>query len=350
MAKLTERENLQMVYDGLVPEWVPLSERCSAIGYGPPMVIQLRKNLTDTAPAPRDQVGAGSRLFDIFGIEYEISDPRIGPMPAPDVFKVPDITKWHEYFPPSLLPDLSSYDWNEIAKPVVDNWDRVNKRTKYLFTGCTGGTTYMWMATILGHKEAMIASLEEPEAWHELNDVLTSWQEEAIRYIARYIKPDSICFCDDNAYGHGTFLSPATYKEMIKPYHARLAKAIISEGCVAEIHCCGKADMIADDFVDIGLSAWNPAQHFNDLEGIQERHGNKLILEGGWESNGPAGIAGASEAIVRAAVRRAMDRSAKNGGYVFSTSGMTAVFDVGQEHVDWISDEAVKYGEAFYKK
>ena len=340
MAGLTQRENILKVFHGEIPEWVPVSRDASQLCFGPSFMLDWNR---------RDDAKKGDHAFDLFGVEYEISDPRIGPMPAPNVFKITDITKWGDQFPVKNFPDLHAVDWAAQAQKDTADWDRKNKYTRVGIGGSGSGTTYMWMATLLGHENAMIAMLTEPEAWDELLDELTKFQEEQIRLIANHFKPDSIVISDDCAFNKTMFMSPETYRDRIKPFHRRLVKAILDNGCTPEIHCCGKADAIADDFAEIGIRCWNPAQVFNDLEGVKARNGNSLILEGAWDSNGAAGIKGADEETVRAAVRSAIDRCAPGGGYIFSISGMTAVYDVGEEHFGWIFDEAVRYGAGFYR-
>ena len=339
MAKLSERENLLRLYRGEIPAWVPISEHAINRGFGPVFLRAGRGNRLRQK---------GDRFRDIFGVLHEISDPRFGPMPAPDEHRITDISKWREQFPVAGFPDLDSFDWEAAVKEETADWDRENKYIKYSFGGTGSGSSFVWMASLLGNAEALEAMLTEPEAWDDLLDALTVFQEGLVARIGAYFRPDSIVLCDDLAFNKGTFMSPALYRERIKPFHKRLVDAIVKAGCDPEIHCCGKADTFADDFVDIGLRSWNPAQRFNDLEGVKARHGNRLILDGAWDSNGPAAMRGADEAVVRAAVRSAMDRCAPGGGYVFSTSGMTEVSYVGEEHMRWIYDEAVRYGRQFY--
>ena len=341
MASLTQRENILRVYAGDVPEWVPINEHANQSCFGPSYMTQWYKE---------GNKKKGDIVYDHFGVMHEIADPRIGPMPVANVLKVPDITKWRDDFPVEKWPKLDDIDWDTYAAKDTAAWDRKNKYQKVSFGGCGSGSTYMWGATLMGHEGAMVNMLAEPEAWDDLLDELTTWQENLVKKLAFYYRPDSIIMCDDCAFNKGTFMSPETYRARVKPFHARIVKAILEVGCVPEIHCCGRAEAIVDDFVEIGIRSWNPAQFFNNLEGVKERNGNRLILDGGWDSNGPAGLNGATEEVVRAAVRKSMDRCAPGGGYVFSTSGMTLEFSVGSEHIGWIYDEAIKYGAEFYKK
>lgn len=339
MKSLTQRENIMLVYNGQLPEWIPVKEHACQVVFGPSF-------LTSWGMDPR--LKKGDRVKDVFGTEYIVSAPGISPMPATDHFTITDITEWRQQFPVEKFPDLDSVDWKACAEKDTAYWNRDEYYTKIEIGGAGTGTHFEWICALMGFEDAMIAMLSEPEAWEDFMDFITSWLERLIEYVAHFYRPDSIIISDDVAFSKGLMMSPDTYRESIKPYHRRLMKAIKDNGCVPEMHCCGKADLIAEDFVEMGVRCWNPAQVYNDLEGIKKKLGNRLILEGAWDSLGPAGKRGAKEEVVRAAVRNAIDRCAEGGGYIFTTSGMTMESDVGKQHIDWIFDEAVKYGASYY--
>jgi len=341
MASLTERENLLMVYNGDIPEWVPISEYANQTLFAPSYFGEWNRY---------DGKKAGDVIYDSFGVMHTVSDPRIGSMPVEGVYKITDITKWSDQFPVKDWPDLTKIDWKYYAEKDTAGWDRKNKLCTTAFGGSSSGTTFMWGVTLMGFEKALEYMLTEPEAWDDLLNELTAWLELQIRYISDYYDPDCMSLADDCSFNKGLFMSPALYRARIKPFHARLVKTVKNCGRIPTIHCCGKADAIVGDFIEIGLRQWNPAQVWNDIEGIKERYGNTIVLNGCWDSNGPAGVAGASEETVRAAVRSAIDRGGPGGGYMFSTSGMTLEWDVGTEHYHWIYDEAVKYGADYYKK
>ena len=117
------------------------------------------------------------------------------------------------------------------------------------------------------------------------------------------------------------------------------------------MHCCGRCEEFIDDWRDFGVVSWNPAQTINDLEGIQKKYGRSLILNGAWDIVGNLLDPNVSEEDVRASVREAMDKYAKNGGYVFGGSFLGSFDDEATRRKNaWLYDEAKKYGRQFYKK
>lgn len=335
---MTERENLLKVYNGETPEWVPVSEKATC--------GSVVSELVKWCFLPN--MYRGQVITDIFGISYTVADPRICPLPTPGVFKIPDITRWEECLENSF-PDLDAMDWEAMAKKDTAHFDRENKVCKVAVGGNICGAPFEMAMDMLGHRQGLMAMIEEEDAWHGLMNAITEWHEKLVDKVVTYYKPDCIQLGDDVCNAKGPFMSPSMYRDMIKPYHARIIKRIREGGCYAELHCCGKGEALVDDWKEIGIQVWNPVQIVNDLPALKAKYGNSFVFCGAWDSHGPAGMPGASEETVRSAVRRSMDILAPGGGYVFSTCGMTEAWSVGDEHISWIYDEAEKYGHTFYK-
>ncbi|MCL2136588.1 MAG: hypothetical protein FWH40_03575 [Coriobacteriia bacterium] len=343
MSELNERENVLRLYRGEMPEWVPISQKAFAMCM--PMAI-----LGGPGGGPGGPRVPGTITYNILGTPHIVtSDPNIAPMPIPGEPHVPDITHWRDYlkFP---FPDPNELDWSRDVE-VAKNVDRENRAVVAMVGGASfAGAPFNAMVDILGHEGASIAMLDEDEQeyWHELLGFLTDWEVAVVNNLIRIYQPDIVCTCDDLANAHGPFMSLPTYREMLLPYQARVVKAITDAGCYAEIHCCGKADAFIDDWFEIGLTAWNPAQVFNDIEEIKARYGRSFVINGGYDSQGKINIAGAAEADVRASIRLSFQKYAPGGSYIFSTSGMALAHELGEEHMGWISDEAEKCSSQYY--
>jgi len=345
MSPLSERENIQKVYNGEMPDWVPLPEK--ALSMAMPMAY-IRSVAISGGDAPREP---GQILLNLLKTPHMVPpDPKIGPMPIPGDPQVKDITRWREYmdFP---FPNPRELDWSadiEAAKKI----DKSSRFLQAMVGGAAfSGSPYNAMVDIMGHEAASIAMLddEQKEYWHELAGYLTDLEVGVIEMIGEIYEPDVICTCDDLSNAHSLFMSPETYREMIKPYQKRIVEAINGVGAIAELHCCGKGDLLVDDWYEIGFRAWNPAQVFNDLEGVKARYGRSFVISGGYDSQSKINTYGAREADVRASIRESFARYAPGGAYIFSTSGMALAHELGPEHMGWISDEAQKCSLAAYR-
>ena len=138
---------------------------------------------------------------------------------------------------------------------------------------------------------------------------------------------------------------------MVKPFHAREASFARNVGMPIDMHNCGRCEDFIEDWLDFGVSCWNPAQVMNDLKGIKKKYGNRLVLEGCWDSQGPAGWPDATEEMVREQVRSCINTFAPGGGFVFWGSLYGAPDD--EEFLKrsrWITEEYDAYGRTFYQK
>ena len=350
MCALSKRENILRVYNGEMPEYVPIAEQSYAMvipfaifgGGGP------GGSMPDGTPPPPPV--AGDITYNLLKTPHIIVDPNIGPMPIPGDPQVKDITRWREYLDFDW-PTVDDLDWSgdvEIAK----NIDRENLAVQAMIGGVAfSGSPFNAMVDIMGHAGACIAMLDEEQKpyWHELINLQTELEVGIIKRLIEIYKPDIVCSCDDLGNAHAPFMSMDTYREMIKPYQERIIKAITEEGVIAELHCCGKSDAFVDDWFEMGIRAWNPAQVFNDVEEIKAKYGRSFVLNGGYDSSSKINTRGASEVEVRASIRSSFARYAPGGGYIFSTSGMALVHDLGEEHMGWIMDEAEKCSVAAYQ-
>ncbi|WP_302418462.1 uroporphyrinogen decarboxylase family protein [Blautia marasmi] len=193
--------------------------------------------------------------------------------------------------------------------------------------------------------------LEEPEEVMALFEYLNQFYVQVCSKVRDHYKPDAWAITDDTATATNPFISVAMYREMVKPFHASEAKFAQEAGLPIDMHDCGRCEDFIEDWLDFGVCAWNPAQTMNDLVGIKKKYGNRLVLEGCWDSSGPAGWPGTPEEVVRAEVRKCIDTFAPGGGFVFWASTYGAPDDEEiKNKARWIAEEYDSYGRNFYKK
>jgi hypothetical protein len=331
---ITQRENLQLVFDHKQPEWVPLAEES--------LVMTMNGFLMSWYQP-------GVIVSDLFGAKYFNADPRIGPMTIPGEPLITDIHQWRDVV---TIPDLSQIDWEAEAAKDTSLWDRDNKMSMYMASGSASGAVFQLMVTLMSHEGALYALADEDseEEWHALLSTLIDWTCEVVKNTIKYYKPDICCICDDNSSKNSSFMSPATFRRMIKPYHKKLVDTVIEGGCIPTLHCCGNINGLFDDFIDVGYKGWDPSQVQNNLTAMKEKTGTEFVYFGGFDSQGSTNKAGTSEEDVRAAIASSFDILAPNGGYVFSTSGMMLPWDIGDEQAGWIMDEARHQSKTFYQK
>jgi hypothetical protein len=193
---------------------------------------------------------------------------------------------------------------------------------------------------------------EGPDEVLALYDYLGKYYETIALNLIDYINPEVFGITDDTAAAKYPFISREMYQRLMKPFQARMGKIAQDRGIPIDMHDCGRCEDFIDDWIEFGVKVWNPAQVTNDLKGIKKKYGNKMVLTGCWDSQGPAGWPGTEEEVVRQAVRDCIDAYAPGGGFCFWASFYGAKDDLerAKKHAFWITDEYNKYGRTFYKK
>ncbi|MBR6521275.1 MAG: hypothetical protein IKT47_01245 [Oscillospiraceae bacterium] len=308
---MTERENFRRLLAGEMPEYIPAYDMPNWRFY--PTFDHQRLN--------RD--GSG---FDIYGVEY-VSSPEAdgGAMSKPGVYILDDITKWRDVI---KTPDLSGVDWEKVVKKDVEHRDPANNP---LFLATHNGY-FQLIVKFMGFENGLCALFEEPEEVKELYEYVSKYYLEVQRQYTKYGNLLALNLTDDTATSINPFVSMDMYRELLKPYYKLHTDMALNDGLYVSIHNCGRCEDQIEDWMDLGISGWDPAQTSNDLVGIKAKYGRKLCIIGGWNSTGPATWQGSSDDMLIEALEKMVSELAPGGGWSFSASVMGASFDEGQMH------------------
>ena len=342
MATLTEKQNFMTVINGGVPEWVP------RYTFGPDPYatkpLQTSGIMTSWNGPPRRSEDGG--FIDMWGVEY-VSVEEVGgaALPVPDKFLLDDIRKWRDVI---KAPDISEVNWELVAKRDLENL-RFDP-AEVAVTGGGGGGFFLPLMNFMGFNNGLVAYYEEPEEVKALYEYMLNFYLKVSENVMNLYPIDIFTVGDDAATAYNPFISPEMYREFIKPYTARLAKRAYESGMPIMMHCCGRCEDFIDDWMDYGVNSWNPAQITNDLVGIKEKYGNKMVLVGCWDSSGPAGWDDCTEELMRSEVRRVIDTFAPGGGFMFlgSTYGPEGDERLANRR-QWMTSEYEAYRETPYK-
>jgi uroporphyrinogen-III decarboxylase len=170
----------------------------------------------------------------------------------------------------------------------------------------------------MGFEDALMAIASDPEEVDALFTAITDYKVAALDYIIDAYHPDTITYFDDVATQRNLFISPATYRTLIKPHHKRFAQECLKRGVMPIYHCCGYAQDIIEDMIDCGWVAWTSVQVSNDIEALIEKYGDRIGIVGGYDTNGPAASVDATHDIIEREVKRCLDTYGKyHKGYCF---------------------------------
>jgi uroporphyrinogen-III decarboxylase len=258
-----------------------------------------------------------------------------------------DVRKWRDIV---KLPDMSNIDWDELAKKDLEAMTLNPNEVAMTYGGVGGGGFFMPLMDLMGFTNGLIAMYEEPEAVKEMFDYMADWYCYNIKNTIDRYPVDIFTVGDDTAAAQQPFISPAVYRDLVKPYLYRITQFARDRGLPVMMHDCGRCEDFIDDWRDCGVNSWNPAQLTNDLDGIKKKYGNSLVLIGCWDSQGDAGYMYTPEDVVRQAVRDTIDRFAPGGGFMFLGSVYGPDDDPAVDlKKKWITEEYEAYREHPYK-
>jgi hypothetical protein len=120
----------------------------------------------------------------------------------------------------------------------------------------------------------------------------------------------------------GPFISPATYRELYKPFHSRVNAWIHAHTpWKTFMHSCGSIRRLLDDFVDAGFDIINPVQTSAadmDPAALKRQYGDRVTFWGGGIDTQRV-LPFATPEQVRNMVHERIRTFGPGGGYVFTT-------------------------------
>ena len=120
---------------------------------------------------------------------------------------------------------------------------------------------------------------------------------------------------------NGPFISPASYRELYKPFHKAMNDWVHENTPWKTFyHSCGSVVDFLDDFSEVGVDIINPVQisaKGMDPKVLKEKYGEKLVFWGGGVDSQGVFSFGTPEKV-REQVSYTIETFGKNGGYVFN--------------------------------
>jgi hypothetical protein len=152
---------------------------------------------------------------------------------------------------------------------------------------------------------------------------------------------DGFTIWGDVAYKKCTFMSPAYWRKYLKPWVAQMIALAHEHGLPTIYHGCGNVKAIFEDYIEIGLDAYNPLEVKAGMDAVELRrqYGHRIGFCGGmdvqtWES-------GDRDAIKREVLRKL--NAAKGGGLIVQSDHSVTSSVSGQAY-DYVVKLVREYG------
>lgn len=265
------------------------------------------------------------------------SDPGAIPLVNEENKVIKDITCWKEFV---KFPSLENLDWTGAHAQL----EHINREDTLVMIPSFYGPLERAHA-LMPFDECLINMYDEPEDMYDLFGALTDWKIKAMEKVIDELQPDIIHSHDDWGHLTGLFFSPEVFRELLKPHYKRLYDYIHSRGVLVQHHSDGYGQGLEKDMVDMGIDMWQGVTITNDIQKIKENTEGQLMLLGGLDQpliDRPD----ASEEVIRAEVRRAIDAYAPGGSWL---PCFPSVMPVSGHTVPIVIDECNRYGEMWLK-
>lgn len=253
----------------------------------------------------------------------------------------------------ATLEDLKRYKWPKASEIVnFANWREKARRLRQesdkalVARVMPGIVTYAQF--LRGFENWAVDLVLNPEFSRALHQKLADTWIEAVSLVAEAVEDnvDIVMFGEDLGIQNQTMLSPAMFRERIKPLLAKMVRTIKSRTrAKIAMHTCGSVYALIGDFIDIGIDVLNPMQsNARDMEApkVKAKAGNRLALWGGIDTHRvmPKG----TPEDVRQEVKTKISIYGKDGGYMLSPDHNILV-DVPPQNLMAMFEAAREYGK-----
>jgi uroporphyrinogen decarboxylase len=264
------------------------------------------------------------------------------------------------YFEPRIAPladatldDLDRHPWPDLAAEsrFVGLADKARKIQEAGYASVyVGGLTLFDQACMLRGTENLLADMLTDKEFFEaliarILDRILAHIQMVSKHLGKHV--DVFVTACDLGSQNAPLISPACYREMLKPAHARMFAAIKS-GTAAKtfFHTCGSVYPLLGDLIEVGVDILNPVQvstaGLADTARLKREFGKHLTFCGAIDTQRVMPRGTTDE--VRAEVRRRILDLAPGGGYIASAVHCIQP-DVPPENVLAMCDEVKRFGK-----
>ena len=201
-----------------------------------------------------------------------------------------------------------------------------------------------------GLEQFMIDTVLNQDLLQYLLDKVLEIQMEMSRLLLEQVEPyvDVVVMGDDLSHQGGLTYSPEMYRRLFKPRHRAIIRFLKEHAPEARIlyHCCGAAEPLLRDLIEIGVDAYNPVQvsakGMDDTRRLKSLYGRDLTFWGGIDTQRilPFG----TPVEVKAEVRRRIEDLGRDGGFILAAVHNIRP-EVKPENICALFDAALEYGK-----
>lgn len=248
--------------------------------------------------------------------------------------------------------DVLNHPWPDPADPGYSRGLRPQVEAMRAATDCAMVLNLsLWILqcsqNVRGYEDWFVDLATQPDLLECLADCLTESMLGPLESVAAEVGDlvDVISVSDDIGHQDRLSMSPATYRRVFKPRHARLMEAIRSHSTAPVMwHTCGSVVDVIDDLAEIGVACLNPVQTNAagmDPARLKSEFGDRMAFWGGIDAVRILNNGSAED--IHHEVRSKIEILARGGGYILNPTHNVQP-DVPVENLVTMIEAGLTYG------
>jgi len=229
----------------------------------------------------------------------------------------------------ATIAEIESYDWPDPSDPrrvegMAKEARHLYEDTDYVVSVQSVGAVFQMCCRLRGMDQYLMDMLtDKPIAralMERVAEVTMGLYDAMLTAVGPYVH--MVETQDDLGTQQAPFISPALYREMVQPYHAKLAGLIKKKTdgrAKVFLHSDGSIFDLLPDIIDAGIDVINPTQPQPakmEPERLKAAFGDRLVFHAGLDQQHTIPFGSVEE--VRAEVRHKITVFAPGGGYIFA--------------------------------
>lgn len=175
---------------------------------------------------------------------------------------------------PNHFMGIGAIDWAEERKAI----ELQKANGSFIHRGLRHGHTFLQLCDIRGYQNLMYDMADEEE---NLTKLIKMVEEFNLFIIEQYldIGVDMMGYAEDLGMQNAPMISPAHFRDYIKPSYTRLIKPAKDRGVMIHMHSDGHLHDLTDDIIGSGVEVINLQDLVNGIDWIKERFAGKVCID-----------------------------------------------------------------------